>query len=56
MLDTDMLGEKAFKPAVLDSTPPALSAGRRCIELGYEFRRKPFQQPVLPYPSGKLLL
>ena len=53
VLETDMLEEKAFKPAVLDATPAALSAGWRCMELGYEFHWKPYQPPILIYPSGK---
>ena len=53
VLETDMLEEKAFKPAMLDSTPAALSARWRCMELGYEFHWKPYQPPILIYPSGK---
>ena len=53
VLETDMLEEKSFKPAVLDATPAALSAGWRCMELGYEFHWKPYQPPILIYPSGK---
>ncbi len=38
------LGEVA-EPYVLDSTPDALSAGRRCVEDGYAFQWKPYSQP-----------
>ena len=48
-----MLEEGAFKPIVLDSTPAALSAGWRCMELGYDFRWAPFSLPSLTSPSGK---
>ena len=44
--------ERAFKPMVLTETPAALSAGWRCMELGYDFHWPAFSEPRLIAPSG----
>ena len=43
-----------INPIVMKSTPPVLSIGARCYELGYGFVWEPFQQhPWLILPDGK---
>ena len=39
-------------PLILKSTPAVLSVGRRCLEEGYEFEWKPYQQPRFWTPKG----
>ena len=53
VLTTNALEEKAIRPIVMDSSPALLSAGWRCMELGYEFHWRPYSTPVLTTPSGR---
>ena len=52
VLTTPALEEGAFRPIVLSDTPAALSAGWRCMELGYSFSWPAFSTPTLTSPSG----
>ena len=53
VLTTKSLEEKALRPIVMESSPAALSAGWRCMELGYEFQWKPYSLPFIITPSGR---
>ena len=53
VLTSNVLEERAFKPMVLNETPAALSAGWRCMELGYDFHWPAFSEPRLTAPSGE---
>ena len=44
-------------PLLLESCPPVLSVGRRCIEEGFEFRWKPYSQhPTFRHPDGTVIV
>ena len=51
-IEVSVLNEKA-RPIILDSTPPVLSIGRRCMEKSYGFYWPPKSRPYLVDPNGK---
>ena len=44
-----------ISPYVLDSTPPVLSVGRRCMEMGYSFVWLADQDPYFVCPDGSIV-
>ena len=45
---------EAIAPYVLESTPPLLSVGKRCMKKGYGFFWLPWKVPFLTTPSGEI--
>ena len=40
---------------VMKDSPPVLSIGRRCMELGWSFYWEPYEPPYVILPSGKTI-
>jgi hypothetical protein len=47
--------KEIVKPFVLGDSPPVLSVGWRCMELGYDFWWPAFQRPIITTPGGQTL-
>ncbi len=45
---------RQVKPWLLESTPPVLSLGKRCMQDGFDFVWKRFEPPSLVRPDGTI--
>ena len=54
-LQVQHLGVHEVKPLILESCPPVLTVGRRCLDEGYSFNWPAFGKPTLTRPDGKVI-